>query len=138
MKFLQAFKKTGNAAWLWSVYLVQLAIQIPMHVTALDVHYTSSAPHVNKNNLLEYLPSHKALIIFHNNSPNSNILAFLEFLVNALSTTSHSKSAKHTCKIHNGSPENCFYLLLNNLIWLLIAVVSRYNTNLKLPNTKLV
>ena len=44
-------------------------------------------------NFLEYLTSHKALTIFHNNVPNSLVPAFLEFLINAYSTASHSKSA---------------------------------------------
>ena len=68
-----------------------------------------------KINLLEYLTSRrKALIIFHNDVPNSHVQTFLEFLVNALSKTSHSKSAKHTYKNHTASPENFLYLLLSN------------------------
>ena len=68
------------------------------------------------NNLLEYLISHKALMIFHNKTPNSHVPVFLEFLVNALSTASHSKSPSKTyCKSHTQSPENSLYLLLNNI-----------------------
>ena len=37
-----------------------------------------------KTNLLEYLTSNKALVIIPNDAPNSHVLAFLEFLVNAL------------------------------------------------------
>ena len=65
-------------------------------------------------------------MIFQNYVPNSRVPVFLEFLVNVLSTTSHSKSAKYTCKNHIASPENFLYLFLR-LIWLLIAFVSRYN-----------
>ena len=64
----------------------------------------------NKNKLTSY----KALMIFHNDAPNSHVPAFLEFLVNALSTTSNSKSAKYTCKSHTASPGNSLYLLLIN------------------------
>ena len=44
----------------------------------------------------EHLTSHKNLMIFHNDVPNSHLPALLEFLVNALSTTTHSKSESQT------------------------------------------
>ena len=43
-------------------------------------------------------------MIFHNDAPNSHVLAFLEFLVNALLTTTHSRSQILTWlqrKLHN-------------------------------------
>ena len=47
--------------------------------------------------------------------------------------------AKHTCKSLTASPENSFYLLLSNTWFgLLIAVLSRNNTNLKMYSTKVV
>ena len=49
-----------------------------------------------KTSLLEYLASHKAFMIFHYNAPNSHVPAFLQFLVNAFSATSHIRSAKYT------------------------------------------
>ena len=64
--------------------------------------------------LLEYWSIHKALIIFQNDVPNSHDPAILESLVKALSPTSHSKSAKHTCKSHAACTENSLYLLLIN------------------------
>ena len=57
----------------------------------LDIHY-SSFPLSIKTDLIEYFTSHKALMILHTDAPNSHVLAFLESLVNALSTPSHSKS----------------------------------------------
>ena len=47
----------------------------------------------------EHLTSHKNLMIFHNDAPNSHVPAFLEFLVNALSTTTHSKFKSQTLEI---------------------------------------
>ena len=44
----------------------------------------------------EHLTSHKNLMIFHNDVPNSHLPALLEFLVNALSTTTPSKSESQT------------------------------------------
>ena len=67
-------------------------------------------PPVNKN-LLEYFTNNKALIIFHNAVSNSRVPAFLEFLVNLLSTTSHGKSAKHTSKSHGASPESSLFVV---------------------------
>ena len=54
-------------------------------------------------------------MIFYNDAPNMHVSAFPEFLVNAPSKESNSKSAaKHICKSHTASPENPLYLLLNN------------------------
>ena len=76
---------------------------------------------------------------FHHDAPNSHVPGFLGFLVNALSATSHSESAKHACS-HTKSSENFLYLLLSNtyLIWLLTAVDSKCNTNLEIYNTNVV
>ena len=100
-----------------SVYLIYLASQIPIHATALDTYPQPSLFQLLlplKAKLSEYLTSHKALMIFHNDAPNSHVTAFLELLVNALSATSHSKSAKHICKSHTASPEKSLYFLLSN------------------------
>ena len=43
---------------------------------------------------------------FDHNVQKSDVPAFLELLVNALSTTSRSESAKQTCKSHTTSLEN--------------------------------
>ena len=44
----------------------------------------------------EHLISHKNLMIFHNDVRKSHRPALLEFLVNALSTTTHSKFESQT------------------------------------------
>ena len=74
---------------------------------------------------------------FHHDAPNSHVPGFHEFLVNVLSSKSHSQSAKHPIvKSHAAYSENSLYLLLSNT--LLIAPESKYNTNLKMYNTKVV
>ena len=84
--------------------------QIPIFVKALEILYFSSSCQQKQT----YLNSHKALMTFHHNDPNSHVpgFHFLEFLVIALSTRTHCKSAKHRCSSHTASAENLLYLLL--------------------------
>ena len=85
--------------WRWQMalgqctYSSQLASQILVQILKLFQLLLSI-----KANLLEYLTSHKASIIFPDNAPNTHFPAFLEFLVNLLLATSHSKYVKHIYK----------------------------------------
>ena len=54
-------------------------------------------------------------MISENDAPNSHVPAFVDFLINALSLTWHSQSAKHTCESHTAAPESSLYLLLINI-----------------------
>ena len=81
LKFLPTSKRMGNGAWLCVsvLSLPSYSNHIPMHTTALVIHYSSFKLSI-KTSLLEYLTSHKVLMIFHNDASNSHVLAFLEFL----------------------------------------------------------
>ena len=60
---------------------------------------------------------HKALINFYHDVPNSPVpgFVFLEFLVNALSPTSHSESAKRSYLYsHTASAENSMFRISFN------------------------
>ena len=75
-----------------SVSASELASQLKYQRIPQPWTFTVPASPVKITNLLKYLTSQKALMIFHNDAPNSHVPAFLEFLVTGLSTTSHSKS----------------------------------------------
>ena len=76
-----------------SVSASELASQLKYQRIPQPWTFTIPASPVNKQKFLEKLASHKALMVFHNDVPNSHIPAFLEYLVNALLTATHSKSA---------------------------------------------
>ena len=54
-------------------------------------------------------------MIFHNDSPNLHVPAFLDFLPNPLSTRSHSKCAKHTFKMLLRSVYCCHQLSVHRV-----------------------
>ena len=56
-------------------------------------------------------------MMFDDDVPKSHVPDYLELLVNALSTTSHSESAKQTCKSHTACLENVLYLLLSDTLF---------------------
>ena len=80
--------------------------------------HTFPAHSANKTNLASTISSgHKALMTFCHDYSNIRVPAFLEFLVNALSTTSPGEFSKHTCKCHAASLENSHYFLLSNTLF---------------------
>ena len=99
------------------------------------------APPFNKNKLTWTIScNQKALITFHHDAPNSYVpgVNFLEFLVNGLSTRSHGEFAKYNCMQKPYILLTLIWIPLipQYLIWLLITVESKYNTNLKMYNIK--
>ena len=75
-----------------SMHIVWLASQLKYQCIPQPRTFTIPASPVNKNKL-KYLTSHKTLMICHNVAPNRHVLAFLEFLVSAVSLANHVKSA---------------------------------------------
>ena len=60
----------------------------------------------------------------------------IELLVHALKEAIIAESAKHACKRHTVSVEKSLYLLVNSTWFHLIIIQLKYNTNLKIYNTK--
>ena len=77
-----------------------------------------------KTSLLEYLTNYKALMIFHNNVPNSHVPAFLGLLENVLLTTGHSKSENYTSVNVILHLQKFPSIVKSYLVWLLISVVT--------------
>ena len=107
------------------------------------------APLINKNKLTWTIShNHKTLLTFHYDATNCHVQGFnfLEFLVNGISTRSlglvnlQSIPVCKTQKLHLVSRKFYQFNFSNplNLIWLLIAAESKYNTISKMYNIKVI
>ena len=94
------------------VGILGLTSQIPIYVTALGIHYSSSS--YQSKNFLERFRLVKALMTFHHDVQNSHVPDFLELLVNPISKTSLGEFAKQTYKSYTAPSEHSLYLLLSD------------------------